>query len=229
MKFDPPLLEAEFLSRPNRFAAVVKLRGEEIRVHVPDPGRMKELLTPGCQVFLKESRGEGRKTSHTLALTCPGGALVSTDTHLANKLVREALRARAFAPFAACSSFDEEVTVGDCRLDFALDLPDGRRHVEVKSVTLVVEDVARFPDAPTARGAKHMRTLAGLAKRGEKASVVFVVQRSDAAAFAPNDALDPAFGSALRDAAACGVEIHAVACRMSMQEIELAGELPVLL
>jgi sugar fermentation stimulation protein A len=229
----PALLPAVFLRRDNRFYATVRLEGREVGAHVANPGRCQELLVPGGTVWLAAAQpGPARKTAYTLALAEHRGALVSMRSFLANDLVAEAL-AQALAagePFLgmAIAAVEREVRRGHSRFDFRLTLADGALcWVEVKSVTLVEGRVALFPDAPTARGARHLSELAELALAGARALALFVIQRPDADRCAPHAVNDPAFARALGAAVSAGVEARALRCRVSLQEIAVEGEVPM--
>ena len=244
MRF-PPLVEGRFIRRLNRFAALVDVDRQEHTAHVPNSGRLGELLVAGCRVLLAPASpsasasaavvgGAARKTAYDLALVDTGGGnLSSIDARLPNKLLAEALAAGRLPQFAAYPVIRPEQTYGESRLDFLLeaaapaDRPDGGCYLETKSATLVVDGVAMFPDAPTARGVKHLRSLMAARAAGYRAAVVFVIQRSDAGAFAPHDAADPLLGAALREAVAGGVAVYAYRCRVDETAIALADALPV--
>lgn len=248
----PPLVEARFVRRLNRFAATVSLDGREVEVHVANSGRMRELLLPGAMCYLTSQPGSHRKTAYDLTLVAidqvdAGGvreapapygasagpigdrALVSADTRQANVLVWEAWRDGRLPHFEGYDSARREVRYHDSRLDMALGSPQGQCYIEVKSVTLVRDGVARFPDAPTDRGRKHVSTLVRAVEEGHRAAAVFVVLREDAVAVSPHDANDPEFGEALREAVAAGVEAYAFTCTVTRESISLAGEAPVVL
>lgn len=227
MQLGDDLVEGRFIVRLNRFAALVDVDGQEELVHVANSGRMRELLVPGFRVLLKPRAGEHRKTRFDLALVDLGHALSSADARLPNSLVAEAIEQGCLSRFAGYTRVNREVQFGESRLDLMLEGPHGRCYVETKSVTLVVDGVGLFPDAPTERGAKHMRSLDQAVAQGHRAAAVFVVQRPDAMAFAPHDTADPAFASALRHSLSCGVEVFAYNCRVSEQSIELHSPLPV--
>ena len=229
MKLHPHLVEARFLTRLNRFAALVEMEGREVMVHIANSGRMRELLEPGRRLLLTPAPGEHRKTQFDLALVDLGTTLVSADSRLPNGLVAEALAEGQLPQFREYPELRREVRYGDSRLDFLLDGPGGRCYGEVKSVTLVVDGIGLFPDAPTIRGVKHLKELSRAVAEGYRAAVVFVVQRADAVAMTPNDAADPDFGTALRAAQAAGVEIYAYNCAVSPSEIRLASPLPITL
>ena len=221
------LVEARFIRRLNRFAALVGVGGKEEFVHVANSGRMKELLVEGRRVLLKPVSGDHRKTAFDLALVDLGHSLASADARLPNLLVHEALEEARLPELSGYTSFRREVRFGDSRLDLELLGPEGSCLVETKSVTLVVDGVGLFPDAPTIRGLKHVRSLAKALTEGYRAAVVFVVQRDDAEAMAPNNSADPEFGAALRQADMMGVEVYAYGCRVSTREIALGPRLPV--
>ena len=248
---DRPLIEATFLERPNRFIAIVCIdgeRGKEVQAHVADPGRLTELLIPGVKVYLLPAGDAGskpgkaknakhtkrsqhqRKTAYTLVLVDYEGILVSIDSRVPNELVYDGLKKGFFPEFRAYDSIKREAGFGDSRLDFRLsanseNLPDCL--IEVKSASLVRDGHALFPDAPTIRGARHMRELRDAVSAGLKASVIFVIQREDAKSFSPNDAIDPKFGSALREAVECGVNVLAYTCRISGGSITLNRQVDV--
>ena len=161
------MLHAEFCSRPNRFVAFCRLDGatEPVRTHVPNTGRLKELLVPGTGALLRENP-PGGKTQYTLCAVRHGGRWVSIDSQLPNRVAAEALARREIPGFSGYASVKREVPCGDSRFDAALLNGQGEPvcFVEVKGVTLVENGVALFPDAPTERGAKHLRELARLAR-----------------------------------------------------------------
>ena len=158
-----------------------------------------------------------------------GTLLVSADARLPNALVWESWRDGTLPHFEGYPSARREVRYHDSRLDMLLESPAGKCYVEVKSVTLVQDGVARFPDAPTDRGRRHVSTLVRAVEEGYRAAAVFVIQRADAVGLSPYDAHDPLFGAALREAVAAGVEAYAFTCAVTRESITIAGEVPVLL
>ena len=222
------LVEAKFLRRVNRFLAVVDLNGRETGVHVANSGRLRELFVPGAPVWLKSVPSGGRKTAYDLALVEAGGVLVSVDARLPNALVAEAADAGLLDGIEVPSAIVRESTFGESRFDLMLDDKHGRRYVEVKSVTLVEDGTGFFPDSPTTRGAKHLRTLAEAVEAGHRAAVVFVVQRPDASALAVNEPADPALAEAFRRAVASGVDAYAYNCIVSLREVRLDRPLPII-
>ena len=221
------LVEARFLHRLNRFAAVVDLQGKETLVHVANSGRMHELFVVGNVCWLRPARGEHRKTAYDLALVDIGDTLVSADARLPNHLVHRAFREGRLPQFADYLECHTEVTYGESRLDLALRGPSGTCFVETKSVTLVEDGAALFPDAPTTRGRKHVFSLMRAVAEGCRAAVVFVIQRDDAQFFRPHYDADPEFGQALRQAVDAGVEAYAYTCTVSLDEVRLADALEV--
>ena len=227
MELARDLVEGRFVKRLNRFAAMVELDGREVMVHVANSGRLEELLVPGYRMLLKPVPGDHRKCKYDLALVDVGSALVSADARLPNALLAEALAQDKVPEFQGFTSVRREVVFGESRLDLLLDGPDGSCYVEAKSVTLVVDGVAWFPDAPTARGVKHLNHLAQAVGLGHRAAVVFVIQREDARSLSPYDANDPEFGATLRRSVAAGVEAYAYRCRVTEAELTLADRVPV--
>lgn len=223
----PPLIPCAFAARVNRFRVTVTIEGQDVDAHLPNSGRLTELLTPGRRCYAAPVEGGHRKTRYDLKLVAYAGVLVSVDARLPNPLFAEALEERRLSPFRACGALDREVSLGGSRVDFRLHMPDGTLWIETKSVTLVEDGAARFPDAPTVRGTRHVRELVDAAAEGDRAGVVFVVQRPDARVFRPHDAADPAFGDGLRSAADAGVGVYAWTCRVSKQAIAIAERIPV--
>ena len=221
------LVEGIFLERVNRFLARVEVDGREVGVHVANSGRMKELFVPGWRVLVRPVAGEHRKTKFDLVLVDMGTALASCDSRAPNVLVAEAVANGHLKQFAGYPDMRREVTFGDSRLDLMLEGPEGRCYIEVKSVTLVENGVGLFPDAPTVRGAKHLRTLETVLVAGHRAAVVFVIQRPDATAFATSDPSDPDLADALRSAVAAGVEAYAYNCEVTERMIRLDQRLPI--
>ena len=217
-----------FIQRLNRFTCLVEVEGGRARAYLPNPGRLQELLVEGARVLLRRSGSPGRKTSYDLTGVKAGETWVSVDSRVPNALFREALEQRSLEEFRGYRIAREEVEFGRSRLDFLLQ-GEPPALVEVKSCTLVEEGVAKFPDAPTARGRRHLLELMEAKSAGYRSAVVFVIQRSDALAFAPNDATDAAFGEALREAAREGVEVLAYRCSFNGREIRIAGRVEVLL
>lgn len=220
------LVPATFLERPNRFGAWVDLRGEREYVHVPDPGRLRELLVPGRAVWLRPSDAAGRRTRYSLVMTQQDGQWVSLDTGQATQVVRRALLRDELAEFAGYDLVQPECPFGASRLDFLLVGSSGRCLLEVKSVTLVIRSCGLFPDAVSERASRHLRELMRARREGYRAAVLFVVQRQDATSVAPNAATDPVFAATAAQALASGVELHARTCAVSPDGVELGLPIP---
>jgi len=192
-----------FLARPNRFVAHVELEGERVVCHVKNTGRCRELLVPGCRVWLEGSNNPVRKTKFDLVAVekerPAGPLLINMDAQAPNKVFGEWAAAGRFLP--GLTALRPEFTWEDSRFDFRLEDHLGPCFVEVKGVTLEQDGLALFPDAPTERGVKHLRGLRRAVERGYRAAVFFVVQMKGPVRFRPNDETHPAFGTALREAA----------------------------
>ena len=205
-----------FLSRPNRFIAHVEIDGQTEIVHVKNTGRCRELLPAGARVWCQKADNPSRKTKYDLITVKKGERLINMDSQAPNIAAGEWLRGGGLGP---AEDVRGEVKHGDSRFDFAFVL-DGRPcFLEVKGVTLENDGVCAFPDAPTERGAKHLRGLTEAAKEGYGAYVLFVIQMADVKYLQPNDVTDPAFGAALREAAENGVTILAVDCAVTEDEM----------
>lgn len=224
MRYDN-IVRGRFLSRPNRFIALVDIDGAETVCHVKNTGRCRELLVPGAEVYLVPGTAPGRKTPYDLVAVDKSGVLINMDAQAPNRVFAEF--ARTFDPQAL--SVRPEFRFGDSRLDFCLERPDGLHLVEVKGVTLESGGHARFPDAPTERGVKHIRELMRAVEQGHRATAFFVVQMAQVADFAPNDDSHPAFGAALRQAIAAGVQVVAYACRVTPDTMSIDRPVPVIL
>ena len=215
-----------FLARPNRFIAQVELDGQTETVHVKNTGRCRELLVPGATVYLQESNNPARKTRFDLIAVDKGGLLINMDAQAPNQVFKEWAEAGRFVP--GLTRLRPETTWGKSRFDFYWELSTQRRgFVEVKGVTLEEDGHARFPDAPTERGVKHLEELTACQAGGYEAAVCFVLQMSGMKDFAPNDATHPAFGDALRRAAASGVRVLAMECRVEPDGLWIDRPVPV--
>ncbi len=223
----PLLIAGHFIRRDNRFRITVEIEDEPVAAHLPSSGRLTELLTPDRLCWLASCPSPRRKTRFDLKLVEYAGVLVSVDARLPNSLFAEALEVGRLAPFQDYAHFKREVRLGNSRLDFRLNKSDGVCWVEVKSVTLVEDGVARFPDAPTVRGARHVRELTAAVSKGKKAAIVFIIQRPDARRFVLHDSADPAFGAVLREATSVGVGVYAWTCEVSQQAIAISRQIPV--
>ena len=227
-----PLTTARFLHRPNRFLLQVRLEdtGIEVEAHMADPGRLRELLLPEKRLWLRPASKPERKTRWTAVLveSPDGSGLISLDSTLPNRLIAEALRERAISELSEWEFVRAEVTMGRSRFDFLLSRGESDRMVlEVKSVTLVEDGIALFPDAVTERGARHVRELAEIAARpGWEAAVLFVLQRPTPKKSERPESIDPKFSDALVRAAEAGVKILGRRCRVLEDRVELGSAVP---
>ncbi len=222
-----PLLEARFVRRENRFRAEVELQGEPVKVHVPNSGRMQELLTPGAAVWIQPASGAKRKTAYTLLLVQQGKRLVCLNAHLANELVAFWLQRGMLPGFAEAEHIQREKYYGKSRFDFYLQRRGRSCYAEVKSVNLLEGHTARFPDAPTQRGSKHLQELVHCREAGLDGAVLFVVMGNAASDFAVNWRTDPDFGENLQRAVAAGVEVYVYTCRIALEGIRYTGTIPL--
>ncbi len=213
-----------FLQRPNRFIAHVQIGGQVEICHVKNTGRCKELLQPGARVWCQQFDNPKRKTKFDLIAVQKGHRLINMDSQAPNAAAREWLIAGGLGEI---SDLKAEYTHGDSRFDFSF-VKDGKRcFLEVKGVTLENDGVCAFPDAPTERGAKHLRGLTKLSQEGFGAFVLFVIQMTDVKYIHPNDVTDPNFGKALREAAENGVQVLAVDCTVTEDTMTIQNPVQV--
>ena len=227
MNIQGPLIQATFIERPNRFITIVEIKGIKHRSYLPDPGRLKELLFPGVQILLQSSDNSKRKTRFTTVMVYNSNQLISLVTTLPNKFVMYSLKRNELPMFINHNFIRSEIKVGNHRFDFLLQHKKNRYYLEVKSVTHVRKGVAKFPDAITARGKKHVEALTALVKQGKEAGILFVCQRSDANIFSPMWDVDPKFSKALLIAYKAGVKIWCITLNVDMTEITMNREIPV--
>lgn len=216
-----------FLSRPNRFVAYVETTDGVQTVHVKNTGLCRELLVPGATVYLERGENPNRKTAYDLIAVEKGSLLVNMDAQAPNRVFAEWAAQGGFVP--GVTAVKREYTFGGSRLDFCLETDGGLHLVEVKGVTLEENGEARFPDAPTERGIRHIRELQRAVELGLDATLCFVVQMENMRSVAPNDATHPAFGAALREAAARGVRVCAYECAVTPDSLAIRREIPVIL
>lgn len=213
-----------FLDRPNRFIAHVEIDGTAETVHVKNTGRCRELLVPGTKVYCQRADNPSRKTKYDLITVEKQGRLINMDSQAPNIAAGEWLRAGALGRI---ENLRAETVHGDSRFDFSFTLAGKPCFLEVKGVTLEDDGICAFPDAPTERGAKHLRGLMQAAQEGYGAYVLFVIQMENVRYLHPNDATDPDFGLALRQAAASGVTVLASACTVTESSMTLSHPVPV--
>ena len=223
MKYEN-IVSGTFLRRPNRFIAHIEIDGEEQIVHVKNTGRCKELLPEGAQVYCQHFNSATRKTAYDLITVKKGERLINMDSQAPNAAVKEWLSAGGLGKI---ENLRPETVHGDSRFDFSFSKDGIPCFLEVKGVTLEQDGICAFPDAPTLRGAKHLHGLKAALQEGFGAYVLFVIQMSDVQYLCPNDATDPAFGKALREAAAAGVQVLAMDCSVTPEEMVIRNPVPV--
>ncbi len=233
MRFPEALVPGTLLYREKRFLASVRLEGgATVTAHCANTGSMHGCKDPGSRVWLSPAKNPKRKLAWTWELVAAGdaGALTCVNTQMANRVAREGLEAGVVKELTGFDRLRAEVKAGPgTRIDFMLETGEARTWVEVKSVTLAEGSRALFPDAVTERGRKHLRELSALVAAGDAAAMLFVVQRQRCRSFAPADAIDPAYGEALRAAADAGVRVLAYAAELSPRAVTLRRKLPVIL
>ena len=230
--FPPDLVSVRLVRRLNRFAVEVEhmeAAGSPLLLHLPNSGRMRELLAEGASGLATLSRGGAKRTEGTLLAVRYEGRWVCVDARMPNRLFERCFTLQCLAPFGGYAGVRAEVPWGKGRVDFVLSAAGKPPFlVETKSCNLVEDGLALFPDAPTARGTRHLVELAEAVRTGHRAAVVWFVQRDDATRLAPHREADPAFARALEKAIAAGVEAYAYRCRVSPEGIEVLDEIPVI-
>lgn len=217
--------EAVFRSRPNRFVAhVVTARGEEI-CHVKNTGRCRELLVPDARIWVQRNESAQRKTALDLIAVEKNGQVVNMDSQAPNRVAEEWIRAGHL--FTEKVQIRREVRYGNSRFDLYLEEGTRRMYLEVKGVTLEEDGIARFPDAPTERGVKHIEELAACRKDGYEAGILFIIQMKGVRCLEPNDRTHAAFGEALRKAKKARVQVLAVDCLVTPESIRADREVEV--
>ena len=219
------IVTGTFISRPNRFIAMVDVSGTVERCHVKNTGRCRELLVKGVTVYLSVPDNPNRSTPYDLVAVMKGNRLINMDSQIPNAVAAESLR--EIPMFSRVTGIRREYTYGNSRIDiFAAD-DDNRYLVEVKGVTLEDDGVVRFPDAPTERGVKHVRELISSMKDGYVPCLLFVIQMDDVRYFEPNRATDPEFADALKEAKDAGVNILAYTCNVTPDSMTLKDPVEV--
>lgn len=214
------VVTGKFKNRPNRFIAMVEIDGKVETCHVKNTGRCRELLLPEAEVYLEKSDNPNRKTAYDLIGVKKGEVLINMDSQAPNKAVKEWLEKEVY--FKNITYLKPECKYGNSRVDFYLETAEGRKiFIEVKGVTLEEEGIARFPDAPTLRGIKHIKELEQAVMKGYEAYILFVIQMKGIKWFEPNDRTHQAFGDTLREAAKNGVGILAYDCTITKDSMEL--------
>jgi len=228
------LAKATFVRRINRFAALVCLKNEFILVHIPNSARMGELLISDTTCYLSPAQSNQRKTKYTLTLveytplsSTKKPYLVCVDSHMANKVFWEAWKEGKIAALQKYQHAKREVAIERSRIDFAFFNDLETCFVEIKSVNLVTDKMAMFPDAPTSRGVRHIRDLISARSNGNAGMIVFIVLRSDANGFKPNMRQDPSFYQEIINAQNAGIRILCYSCTVTKKNLRLSQEIPV--
>lgn len=228
MIFKNNIKTAKFIRRPNRFNAHVLVDGKEEVVHVPNTGRCREILKEGATVVLREELNPSRKTRYDLMAVYKEDKLISIDSQVPNKVVREALENGVIPSLKVYNLIEREKTFGKSRFDFKLSNDFGEEYyLEVKGVTLEFSGEARFPDAPTERGTKHVLELVEAKKQGKGAGILFLIQLEEVDNFRPNYEMDENFGKAVKYAKENGVDIFAYSCSVTEDSISIFKEVKV--
>lgn len=218
------IVEAKFISRPNRFIAIVSVDGDEIKVHVKNTGRCKELLIPGCTVYLEKAGNPERKTPYDLVAVEKDGRIINIDSQAPNKVVKEWLESTG-----KYSKVQPEYKYGNSRIDFYMEKEIPNKSVqpylmEVKGCTLFKDGIGYFPDAPTERGTKHLKELTLALEKGIKTRVAFVIQGEGISEVRPNEETDPEFAKAFYEAKKAGVEIVFYLCEVTPYTLKIVSE-----
>lgn len=214
-----------FLSRPNRFIAHVEINGVTEICHVKNTGRCRELLTERAVVYVQQHDDSKRKTKYSLIAVRKGNLLINMDSQAPNKAVAEWLTEKQ--PFGEIRVMKPECRHGNSRFDFYLETEKRKIFIEVKGVTLENDGIAMFPDAPTARGVKHLQELTDCLQQGYEAAAIFVIQFTGAKLFKPNYATHPEFAQALRSAQAAGVQVVALECTVTPESMYIGKSVPL--
>lgn len=232
MKFDPPLQKGTLVRRYKRFLAdIITADGQEITIHCPNTGSMKNCADPGSSVWFSTSDNKKRKYPHTWELVAvdEGNALAGINTGRANSLVVEAINNGAIPKLQGYDSLRTEVKYGNekSRIDILLESGERQCFIEVKNVTLTEGGQGYFPDAVTERGQKHLRELMAMVDQGARAVLVFCVQHTGMTSVAPAAHIDPKYAEIFSEAVEQGVEVLAYQAKLNAEQAELVHELPV--
>ena len=226
------MVKAKFIERPNRFVAYCDINGEVEKIHVKNTGKCKELLVPGCTVYLEESNNPARSTKYSLIAVEKGHRLINMDSQVTNKMVYEALADKSLV----LPGFDEEITLikpektyGNSRFDVYVEGETKKAFIEVKGCTLEIDGVVKFPDAKTERGVKHVKELIKAKEEGYLAYIILVIQMKDVLYFTPNIDMHKEFGDVLKEADEKGVKVLAYDSIVEIDNIKLNSPVKVVL
>ena len=229
MKIEGPLINAIFIERPNRFITIIEIGGKKHKSHLPDPGRLKELLIPGVSLLVRPApENKKRSTAFTTIMVNLKGQWISLVSTLPIQFVKYSFQNKCIPIFQRYKLVKPEIAIRNHRLDFLLSNKSGKNFfLEVKSVNFVEDGIAKFPDAVTTRGLNHAKILTDLVKEGEFAGILFVCQRPDATLFEPMWDRDPMFSNVLFNAYKMGVKVWCITLNISKTEISFNKEIPV--
>ncbi len=228
MKIVEKIENAIFINRPNRFIANVLLNDKEEVVHVPNTGRCKEIFIKNAKVVLRKFDVKERKTKYDLISAWKGDKLINIDSQMPNKIVHEALINKKIHKLIRYNNIEKEKTFHNSRFDFKIFNDHGEvYYLEVKGVTLEDNYIAKFPDAPTERGEKHVRELIKAKEEGNGAGILFLIQLEEVCKFTPNKEMDEKFSNAVLDAKNKGVDIFAYNCSVYDNNITLKNEIEI--
>jgi len=214
------------MERLNRFVARVVVEDEIQLVHVKNTGRCKELLIPGCKIYLEKSDNPNRKTKYSLISVYKGQTLINMDSQVPNDVIYHGILNGEIKALKNLKLLKREQTYGHSRFDMYYESETSKGYIEVKGVTLENDGIARFPDAPTSRGKKHVHELMKAQEEGYVNYIIFLIQMSPVDLFLPNDEKDPSFTQALRDAHQSGVKVICMTSTITKNSIELLKEIP---
>lgn len=228
-KYEGNFVEGIFKSRPNRFIAEVLIDGEVHKAHVKNTSRLKELITPGNKVYLKEADNPNRKTKYDLISIFANNRWVNIDSQIPNTIVYNAFKNNLIKGWENPIEIKREVSVGNSRLDMKIIMGDTILFTEVKSVDFLVnKNIATFPGAPTERGRRHLRELEKLVKKGYNAMSIYLIVREEAEYFRPGYEIDKEYSKIFYEVKKSGVEARAYICNIGPDYIEFNREIPIL-
>ncbi len=222
------IVEGIFIDRPNRFIANVMIDGTLEKVHVKNTGRCKEILNEGTKVYLEKSNNPNRKTKYSLISAYKGDLLINIDSQVPNSVVEDAISSNQIQELLNVDFLKREVTYGNSRFDIYYEKGDEKGFVEVKGVTLEVDGLSMFPDAPTERGTKHVLEMIKTIQEGYKSYIFFLIQMEGIGFFTPNEIMDKDFAKALKLAKKEGVNMLAYNSIVTQDEISLGKKVKIL-
>ncbi|CCQ94226.1 Sugar fermentation stimulation protein homolog [[Clostridium] ultunense Esp] len=228
MKYEN-IVEAIFVNRPNRLIANVLVDGELEKVHVKNTGRCKEILSEGTKVYLEKSNNPNRKTRYSLISAYKDELLINIDSQVPNQVVYSSIHANQIEELKDVRLLKKEVTYGDSRFDLYYEKGKEKGFIEVKGVTLEIDGLSLFPDAPTDRGTKHINGIIESIKEGYKSYIFFLIQIPGIKYFKPNEEMDKKFAHALLEAKNAGVQILAYNSLVTKDQILLDEKVEVLI